>query len=66
MEKINDILYKCKSFDLLESAAVVGEILKTHPAIAWNPTTKHLDGIESISINGNAIQFNLEEYEENQ
>lgn len=34
-----------------------------HPFLAWNPTTKSLDSVESVSINGDAIQLNIEETE---
>ncbi len=58
--KACELIARC---DINQAGAFVNEVLMIHPMLAWNPTTKHLDSIDSISINGDAIQVNIEEYE---
>lgn len=47
--------------DINQAGAFVNEIFMIHPMLAWNSTTNSLDSIESISINGLAIQLNIED-----
>lgn len=63
MENINELLERCRHSDIVEAATIMSEVLTTHACIAWNPTTKHLDEVVSVSINGDAIQFNLQQYD---
>lgn len=55
-----ELITRC---DINQAGAFVNEVLMIHPMLAWNQTTKSLDSIESVSINGDAIQLNIEEYE---
>lgn len=55
-----ELIARC---DINQAGAFVNEVLMIHPMLAWNPTTKHLDSIDSIYISGDAIQLNIEEYE---
>lgn len=45
-------------------ALLIAEIQCVHNnLIVWNPTTKHLDDVESVSVNDGAVQLNLKPYE---
>ena len=55
-----ELIARC---DINQAGAFVNEVLMIHPFLAWNQTTKSLDSIESVSINGDAIQLNIEEFE---
>ena len=46
---------------LEERALVVNEVLMLTPMLAWNINTKSLEKIESVSVNGECIQLNIEE-----
>jgi hypothetical protein len=48
-----------------QAILIVNEILMIHPMIAWNPTIKHLDIVESVSLNGINIQLNIKEDNDN-
>ncbi len=47
-----------------QAAIIVNEVLMLHPMMAWNPVTKLMIDIESVNVNGQVIQLNIEEYEE--
>lgn len=39
---------------------IVNEVLMFHSMLTWNHDTKSLDSIESITINSDCIQINIE------
>ena len=46
-----------------QRAAILNEILMLNQILAWDINNKTLIDVESVSVNGSAIQLNLEEYE---
>ncbi len=46
-----------------QRAAILNEILMLNQILSWGITNKTLISVESVSVNGSAIQLNLEEYE---
>lgn len=60
--KTCELIERC---DAEQAGAIVNEVLMIHSILAFNPVTKHLDIVESVCMNGDAIQLNIEEYEVN-
>ena len=46
-----------------QRASILNEILMLNQILAWDINNKTLIAVESVSVNGSAIQLNLEEYE---
>ena len=46
---------------LRKKVSIINEILKEVTMLAWNINTKSLEKIESVSVNGECIQLNIEE-----
>lgn len=44
-------------------ALIVNEVLMLNPMFCFNSTTKSLDKVESVCLNGEAIQLNVNEKE---
>ncbi len=59
-KQLSYLLARCSA---IQAAKIVEEVLRFHHCLAWNPTINRLDSIQSISVNGNSIQINIEEYE---
>lgn len=58
--EICQLLSRCNT---QQAAAIANEVLMSHPIITFNPVTKSVDVIESVSVNGESIQLNAQEYE---
>ncbi len=49
--------------DVQQRATILNEILMLTPIMSFDITNKTLIDVESVCVNGDAIQLNLEEYE---
>ena len=57
MQAVFKFIYGC---DTEEIAEIIAEIRCYHDnLIVWNPATKSLEPIDSVSINGESIQLNI-------
>ncbi len=63
-EKLKPIFQFISECSLESCALITNEILMLHPMLSFDVTGKRLISVESVSINAQAIQLNLEEYEE--
>ena len=48
-----------KDYDINQACAIIHELSKRHTLLAWNEDTRSLISVNSICINGDAIQLNL-------
>lgn len=51
-----------RTCEVADLAMLVDEIRERDVLLVWNPNTKSLDGVDSVSINGGSLQFNIREY----
>lgn len=59
----DEILDNLASYALEDIEKIFIEVLALHGIVIFNPNTKSVEAIDSVSIAGECIQLNLEECE---
>lgn len=62
-DKIKPFIEFVDTCNISQATTLINYILYSHTAYAFNPTDKLLLEVELACVNGECIQFNLEEYE---